>query len=301
MNFDIANLVLNIGQSNPKDWVDIFSAFAPIIIGLITICIAIYANCLNNKNLKQQIKQFAIQLKEERKNLNIQLNQQKKQWLNEAYIKHEAEIILKFRELLYKSEKAFFWFSDILRPYKIMAKMFPSQDVYLKEEQLFVKFSDYCKNYDIINNLNNFYNNNQILLKKNEIEKEFIYVVAILSTCAWLNSTKDFLYTLVEENESCIKYKLNVIDKIGQQFVSTIEFETNTQVTLPKYTEEKLQNYTNNIMGIYFDLIHKLDKIITYYDGDLPNNLEQFKVHSYPSSIVLVNSINKKQDEENDL
>lgn len=301
MDFDIANLVLNIGQTNPKDWVDIFSAFAPIIIGLITICIAMYANYLNNKNLKQQIKQFVIQLKEDRKNLNIQLNQQKKQWLNEAYIKHEAEIILKFRKLLYKSQKAFFWFSDILRPYKTMAKMFPSQDVYLKNEQLFVKFSDYCENYDVINNLNNFYNNNQMLLKKNGIEKEFIYVAAILSTCAWLNNTKDFSYTLVEENESCIKYKLNVIDKIGQLFVSTIEFETNTQVTLPKYTEEKLQNYTNNIMGIYFDLIHKLDKIITYYDGDLPNNLEQFKVHSYPSSMVLVNSINKNQDKKNDL
>lgn len=298
MDFEIANLVFNIGSSNSKDWVDIFSAFAPIIIGLITICIAIYANCLNNKNLKQQIKQFAIQLKEERKNLNIQLNQQKKQWLNEAYIKHEAEIILEFRELLYKSEKAFFWFADILKPYKIMTKMFPSQDVYLKKEQLFVKFSDYCKNYDIINNLNNFYNNNQMLLKKNGIEEEFIYVIAILSTCAWLNNTKDFLYTLVEENESCIKYKLNIIDKIGQLFVSTIEQESNIQI---KYTEKILQTYVDNIMGIYHNLTHKLDKIITYYDGDLPDNCEQYKAHSYPSSCALVASINNNLEERNDL
>ena len=39
MDFDIANLVLNIGQSNPKDWVDIFSA-------LLTPIVAIFAGII---------------------------------------------------------------------------------------------------------------------------------------------------------------------------------------------------------------------------------------------------------------
>lgn len=59
MNFDIANLVLNIGQSNPKDWVDIFSA-------LLTPIVAIFAGIIAYQQWQTQEKQRKQDLFEKR-------------------------------------------------------------------------------------------------------------------------------------------------------------------------------------------------------------------------------------------
>ena len=50
MNFDIANLIMNIGQSNSKDWIDIFSA-------LLTPTIAIFAGFIAYQQWQTQEKQ----------------------------------------------------------------------------------------------------------------------------------------------------------------------------------------------------------------------------------------------------
>lgn len=59
MDFDIANLVLNIGQSTPKDWVDIFSA-------LLTPIVAIFAGIIAYQQWQTQEKQRKQELFEMR-------------------------------------------------------------------------------------------------------------------------------------------------------------------------------------------------------------------------------------------
>lgn len=59
MDFDIANLVLNIGQTNPKDWVDIFSA-------LLTPTVAIFAGIIAYQQWQTQEKQRKQDLFEKR-------------------------------------------------------------------------------------------------------------------------------------------------------------------------------------------------------------------------------------------
>jgi hypothetical protein len=266
MVFNIPNLVVNIGEKASNfDWVNPLSVF---ITGIITSIISIL---IANWNNKLQQEQFKMQIKE-----------QQKQFIKAPYIQREAEILIKFRELVYKSKNAFFWFMDLLRPYKIMIKMFPTQDVKLKGEDLVVKFVDYCKNYNVLNELNTFYNNNQMILKKNNIDEEFIYITAILNTISWLKDSQDFHYDLICENDNFIKYKLNVIDKLGELFVTSIDFEKNPNNFESQFNEEKLQEYSNNIMSVYLNLQQKLDEITTFYDGDLPKNL---KIKSYPNSI----------------
>lgn len=294
MNLDIANMVLNIGQNSSKDWIDNVSALGPTLMGLFAFLAAIIANLISNTNLKQQNKQFSIQLKEERRNLQKQLNLQKEQWLNDAYIKNEAEKIIQFRNMVYQAEKSFFWFSDILRPYKTMAKMFPEQDVKLKEDALIVKFDEYCLNYDKLNELNIFYNNNQMILKKNGIDDEFIYITAILSSFMNLNEIKDFHYSLYSEDEKCVRYKLDIINRIGGSFLSSIELQKNQSFNIGE-PETKLQEYADKILSTYYELKHKLDKLITFYDGELPENLKIIRTYNFPSSADYKKYIKNKE------
>lgn len=59
MHFEIANLVFNIGSSNPKDWVDIFSA-------LLTPIVAIFAGIIAYQQWQTQEKQRKQDLFEKR-------------------------------------------------------------------------------------------------------------------------------------------------------------------------------------------------------------------------------------------
>ena len=281
----IENLILNLEQALLKvDWIN---PLAVIISGIISALVSwVIAQ---------------ITMKQQNKLVFTQLTEQKRQWQYGPYIQEEAEIILEFRNLLYQAEEAMFWFSDILKPYKVMMKMFPEQDVSLKDTSLIVKFEDYCKHFDTINELNCFYNKNQMILKKNGIEEEFIYITAILSTISWFNNTNDFYYDLITNNDTCMKYKLNVINQIGQLFVHSIDVQKNPENIVLNYSEEKLQEYSNEIMSIHFKLTRKLDELTTYYEGDLPNNLKMFKFHKYPFSKDYIKIINKNRMKNNDL
>ena len=55
MNLDIANMVINIGQSNTKDWIDIFSAFLTPFVALITVYIAYQQWQTNERKRKQDL------------------------------------------------------------------------------------------------------------------------------------------------------------------------------------------------------------------------------------------------------
>lgn len=287
MDFNISNLIMNIGENTKGiDWVN---PMAVLITGIVTSFISLF---IANKSNKLQQEQF---------------KEQQRQILKAPYIQREAEIIIAFRGLVYKSQNAFLWFSDLLKPYRIMNKISPEQDVKLKDESLIVKFKDYCENYDILNELNIFYNNNQMILKKNNIEEDFIYITAILRTITLLNNQDDFHYDFISEDDTCVKYKLNVINKIGKTFVSSIDLENFYKksslnvsgeelfkLVNPQNLEEKLLEYSNNIYSVYVNLTRKLDEITTFYDGDLPDNLKMIKIHSFPNSEKFIEIINKK-------
>lgn len=275
---DIANLAINIGtQTQNIDWANILAIFLSAIISSI---VSIYIANKNNKN--------------QNKNFQQQVAEQHKQWLNAPYIQREANILIKFSELVYHSRDTFFWFSSILMPYKIYGKMYPEQDVKQPEANLVIKFEDYCKHYDILNDLNEFYNKNQMILKKHDIEDEFVYITAILSTSGWLKDTNDFKYDFISEDDTCVKYKLNVIDAFAELFVNSIEFEKNANYIPTKVTEQKLQQYSNYIPSVYFELCRKLDELTTFYNGNLPDDLKMRKFKSFSDSDIMKKYLKQK-------
>jgi len=268
MSFEIANMAVTIGQGNPKSWIDICSDLGPTIIGIATIVVAIAGNCISARNLKREVKQFSIQLKEQKRNLNKQLTSQREQWLNDAYIKQEAEVMLKFRNLILNNQNSFFWFTNLLQPLLVCNKMFPEQNVYLDEENLVIKLKDYCYNYDKFNEIQKFYNDNQIFINKNGIKDEMNYIIAVLETFSFLDSCEDFRYKFVSEDNNCVKYKLDKIEKLAASFVVRIRFLDNCKSEIsPKYTQEELKLYADSIMTVYFQLKQKLNEIVTFYDN----------------------------------
>lgn len=58
MNLDIANMVLNIGQNNSKDWIDILNALSTPIIAVIGTFIAYYQWQINRSIEAKEIKQY---------------------------------------------------------------------------------------------------------------------------------------------------------------------------------------------------------------------------------------------------
>lgn len=270
--------------------------YSSIAIGLIAAFIAWIANKISKRALLEQKKQFQKQIKIERQNFYKQFELQKEQWLYKYYIERESKVLIKFRNIVYRVEEAVLWFSDILKPYKVYAKMFPTQDGKQPQKNLSVKFEIYCKYYDQINELNNYYNDNQLILKKHGICDEFIYFTAILSTITWFEDTNDFYYKFVDETDSQVRYKLNVIELIGTLFINSIDFKLVKDIDNIdlSYSEEKLNKYSNEIFSIYLNLKTKLDEITTFFDGGIPENLRGWEKEYFPNSENFIKSLKNK-------
>ena len=275
MGFNLINILLEV-LKNDVDWLN---TLAVVVVGIITTLVSLK---IADNNAKEQRKLFKMQTQE-----------QKRQWYYKYYIERESNILIEFRNKLYRLEKAVFWFSDILKPYKIYGKIYPTQDVKQSEENLIVKFKTYCKYYDEINDLNNFYNDNQLILRKHGICDQMMYFTAILSTMDWLKSNDDFRYDFVDESDTQVRYKLDVIDQIGTLFINSIDFEKiqNIDNIDLSYSEEKLEKYSNDIMSIYIALKLKLDEMTTFFENDIPVELNSRKIKYFPSSAQLIKSI----------
>ena len=58
-----------------KDWLDIFAVIAPLIVSIVALWFAWWQGRLQKQQFKEQIKN------------------QNKQWINDVYIKNEAEVL----------------------------------------------------------------------------------------------------------------------------------------------------------------------------------------------------------------
>lgn len=139
------NISISFGQ-NTKDWIDYFSAISPFLIGVFTLWFY-FRNA----------------------------NKQKEQWLNDALVRNELNVLLKMKTLLSKNLPALHWyFSNILSEY-----IFEEEDILTQKD--FVK--QMHLHHPQILELYNFYRENYYIFEKYSLLKELkiIYFMAHIS------------------------------------------------------------------------------------------------------------------------
>lgn len=269
---------------NEKDLIDYIIAFGPLILGIITIIIMCIANCISKRGIKQQNKQFLLQLRQEQRNLNQQLDLQRKQWLYDVYIQREAKIILEFRDALYNAQYSINWFLYTLMSPLRFQKMTPDQNVTPKPEQLIIKRTTYLKHFEMLNHLNNLYNANQIIFRKYKMEDAIHYINAILDSGHFLKN-QDMHYHLIKKDDIGEEYCLKEYGTICGAFITGIAFrliqpdlrkkeDIEKMEYINKHPEEKLQEYKQLVSKRLTELMFQLDEMTIYYDGEIPDNMK---------------------------
>lgn len=128
------------------------------------------------------------------------MNMQKRQWLNEVFIRREAEKLIELRDKLdNSSDSVSFFFRFLLDPYEKYG--------FIPDEPPIISFSDLSKHFDVLVDLNNFYNQNQYIFRKHGLEKQLECIPTILEAARYLPN-RDLSYTLIEETDNSQKYRL---------------------------------------------------------------------------------------------
>ncbi len=272
-----------------KTWIDYIQAIVPSIIGAISLWVAWRTLNFTKESLEQQKQQFIEKMDSDKQYYEEQIRIQKRQheedikvlkeqWVNDEYIKREAFILLEFRDAFYNAKESILWFSqNLLNPYRVYVKMFPDQKIQVRQTDLIITKENYKAHYNKINKLNNLYNRNQMLFKKNGIEQEIAYICALLSTSIAFQD-QDFIFEFAEETDKEIKYKMRDFDKIANLFVTPIYYNEDKTVSAFSYNwsddDKYLEKYKSQMDESMIKLMFKLDEITTYYDGEIPDNLK---------------------------
>lgn len=248
-----------------KCWIDFVSAIAPAIIGLGSTIIAIYSIIYTKKSISQQ----------------------QEQWIKNEFIKREAQILINFREKFYDSQDSIFWFlNTFMQPYRC-SNFIPSQ------EDLTIKIETFNHHYNKLKELNDLYNKNQLIYRKHNIDKQMIYITALLKSISFMDGN-DMCAIFSQKTENNIEYIRPESMKFSNGFLILLDFEfspknknifknlqkleqkENSETRLKKYLEKASSDFTN--------LIFKLDELTTYYNGDMPNNLKRRVTYKFSTA-----------------
>lgn len=208
----------------------------------------------------------------------LSLKSQKKQWLNENFIKHEAEVLLDFRKKLGVAEKSIYFFiHDLLNIDKKYG--------FIPDTPPLIKYNDIKEHFNMLVDLNNFYNSNQSIFRKHQLEKKMECISLLLQSATNLPS-KDINYYLIESKDNYQVYRMeqrvlaNILSfnflahnlhDIKPNKQETID-EMNKYNELDKITElNRLKNLTSQELA---SLVFKLDELTIYVDSTSNESLK---------------------------
>ena len=174
---------------------------------------------------------------------------QKKQWLNDSFIKHEANVLLEFKD---KTNNLYDIISDINQFYMPRKYAFnPIQGKAKqakKEEGISFNKLKFVNNFNFLCEINDFYNKNQSIFKKHNLDDGMSTLVFFLKV---LQHTEiDYLdYELVSESDELLVFKFKRWHKIICNFCSSAKIE------IEGFDFENIENNNSNYSNMSFDEI----------------------------------------------
>jgi uncharacterized membrane protein len=197
----------------------------------------------------------------------------KKQWLNESFIKHEADILLDFQKKLGEANGAIqFFLHDLLTIEKKYA--------FIKDEPPVIKYSDIQYNFNQLVDLNDFYNSYQNIFRKHHLEHHIECIGLILESVNFIPE-RDLHYDLIFESDKSQTYRLEeqIISmfflsfNIGAHLLHDVDgSRPETIAEKEAYNQKNKFKELSRLIGLTGEkltsLTFKLDKLTTYIDSE---------------------------------
>ena len=208
---------------------------------------------------------------------------QHKQWLNDSFIKHEANLLLEFKDKTNNLYEVINFIKQFYMPIQFAFSPIQLEAKKARKE----KGADFDKlkfvdNFNYLCELNDFYNKNQGVLKKHNLDEGMSALVFFLKVLEHVD-IKYLNYELVFESNELLVFKFErwptIID--GFCFSAKIEIdgfdfkniENNTldysEMDLDqrtKYHEEIAKKYLNDLTNKIYKLVNEISNKTTYFD-----------------------------------
>lgn len=229
-------ITISFGQ-NTKDWVDYFSAISPFLIGSFTLWFYFW----NAKN-------------------------QKEQWLNDALLKNELNVLLETKKMFSRSFASIRWYFVYVL------------SEYIYEEEDLIQTKDFIKqiriHHSLLLELYNLYKENYYIFEKYNLLNELKIIHFIMHISKIIDEEK-YVGVIIRKatkgNLECWEYEFS---KDVQLLLESWIKENRTDLSNAKNNcknacKEYCGDCTNNevVLGILHNelywLIHKLDKLTT--------------------------------------
>ena len=268
-------IYLNNIMPKERDWIDILEATSSLFAAITTAIVVCYT-----------IKSFS---------------QQRKQWLNEEYIKREAITLLAFKDLLKEAENGIYWFCNLSK--EISYKSIPKVNIPAFDNSKVIKY------YEILNKLNNFYNDNQIIFRKHNFNKSMLYFVEIVASLNWYlrRNLGDAKYIIVRQDVHGVTVGLTHYGPILNTFLTGVHLIENPMKheddfikTMSLITEDNADEYAIKYQEIarakYSELKMDIELLTTYISNGDKDRLKGYQMKFFGSYKDILENNNKKLD-----
>jgi hypothetical protein len=198
---------------------------------------------------------------------------QKSQWLNESFIRREAEILLELRDkLAASSEAVHFFLYDLL----VVDKKYG----FITQVPPVIKSSTLAKNFNILVDLNNLYNLHQHIFRKHELNGSIECIPLLLESARNLPE-RDIEYELIYQSENSQTYRMesSILEIVVMSFNFQAHLLYDTEPGSPHSIEQlnrqknkdqlqELSRYREFTCQKLLSLAYSLDRLTMYLESE---------------------------------
>lgn len=204
---------------------------------------------------------------------------QKNQWLNESFIRREADILLALRDKFAVSSEAVHFFLDEIL---VVEKKYG----YLAQSAPFIKYVDLAKHFNILLDLNNLYNFHQQIFRKHELERSIECIPLILESVRNIPE-RDIRYELIFQSENFQTYRMEpaILNMVVMSFNWQAHFLHDIEPgSAPSIEQMNFQNDKDQLSELsrlreltsqkLMSLMYDLDRLTMYLESKSPTALQ---------------------------